>query len=127
LREPAAVFAGGFLGTLLRYGVGEAFARDPGSWPWATFAVNVAGAFLLAYIATSLPAGLPPPGLRLPLLTTGFCGALTTFSTMQLELLGMLDRSELLLAAGYGAASLAAGISAVAAATALARRGRLSS
>lgn len=60
-RELAAVFAGGFLGALLRYGLDEAFADDPGSWPWATFIVNVVGAFLLGYFATRLQERLRCP------------------------------------------------------------------
>jgi CrcB protein len=59
---------------------------------------------------------------RQPLLGTGFCGALTTFSTFQLELLRMLQDDRVPLALGYAAASLAAGFAAVALATNLVRR-----
>jgi CrcB protein len=44
---------------------------------------------------------------------TGFCGALTTFSALQLELLEMLDAGHALLAAAYVAASLAGGLALV--------------
>lgn len=125
-RELAAVFAGGFLGALLRYGLDEGLAADPGSWPWATFIVNVMGAFLLGYFATRLQERLPLSAYRRPFLATGLCGALTTFSTVQLELLRMLDRSELALAAAYVAASLGAGFAAVLVATNLVRRVGLS-
>ncbi len=64
----------------------------------------------------------PISAYRHPLLGTGLCGALTTFSTLQLELLHMLDAGEIGLALGYVAASLALGLIAVRTTTALARR-----
>jgi fluoride exporter len=120
--ELAAVFAGGFIGALARAGVVEAVPHAAGAWPWATFLVNIAGAFALGYFTTRLQERLPQSAYRRPSLGTGFCGALTTFSTMQLELLRMLDGSHVGLAAGYAAASIAAGFVAVAAATNLVRR-----
>lgn len=116
------MFAGGFVGALARYGLAEAFPPTPGRWPWATFIANVVGTFALGYFATRLQERLPLSAYRRPLLATGFCGALTTFSTMQLELLRMLDHSELALAAGYAAASVAAGFAAIVLATNLVRR-----
>src|SRR5690242_186217 len=98
-RELAAVFAGGVLGALARAGLVEAFPHARGAWPWATFAVNIAGAALLGYGATRLQERLPVSVWRRPFLGTGVCGALTTFSTMQLELLQMLDRDRYGLAA----------------------------
>jgi fluoride exporter len=61
---------------------------------------------------------------RRPLLGTGLCGALTTFSTMQIELLQTLDRGHLTLATDYAAASVAAGFIAVWLASAVARQVR---
>jgi CrcB protein len=124
-RELAAVFAGGFVGTLLRAELSDALAVGSGRWPWATFVVNVAGAFLLGYFTTRLQERLPLSSYRRPLLGTGLCGGLTTFSTMQVELLGMLDRGRLPLALGYSGASIAAGFLAVWIATNLVRRARL--
>ncbi len=66
---------------------------------------------------------MPPSLYRRPLLGTGLCGALTTFSTIQVELLQMLDADRLGLAAAYAAVSLALGLLAVALATNLARGG----
>ncbi len=119
--ELAAVFAGGFAGALARAGMVEALPHTAGEWPWATFAVNVAGAFVLGYLVTRLQERLPLSAYRRPLLGTGFCGALTTFSTLQLELLRMLDGGHAGLALAYAATSIAAGFLAVAAATNLVR------
>jgi CrcB protein len=124
-RELAAVFAGGCVGAVARALLGEAVPYEPGTWPWATFAANVGGAFLLGWLVTQLQERVPPSPYRRPLLGTGLCGALTTFSTFQLELLGMVDADRLGLAAAYAGASLAAGGLAVALATNLARRGPL--
>jgi CrcB protein len=124
-RELAAVFAGGILGALARAGMVEAFPHARGGWPWATFTVNVAGAALLGYLVTRLQERLPLSAYRRPLLGSGFCGALTTFSTVQVELLQMLDRGRVALALGYAAASITAGFAAVHVATKLTRRVRL--
>jgi CrcB protein len=115
-RELVAVFAGGCLGALARFGLAEGLPHDPGAWPWATFAANLAGAALLAWVAVR---GTP---LRRRLVGTGFCGALTTFSALQLELLEMLDAGHAALAAAYAAASLAAGLALVRVAAGAARR-----
>jgi len=121
-RELAAVFTGGALGTVLRAGLAELFPHRPTAWPWPTFAVNVLAAFLLGYFVTRLQEGLPMSSYRRPLLGTGLCGGLSTFSTMQVELVKMLDAHAYGLAAGYAAASVAAGYAAVHFATAMVRR-----
>src|SRR3954454_19833761 len=109
-RELAAVFAGGALGTLARAAL-EVFAgSDPGRWPWPTFTVNILGAFLLGYFVTRLLERLPVSSYRRPLLGTGLCGGLTTFSTMQVETVGMLEHRHYGLAVGYTAASIVAGL-----------------
>ncbi len=125
LRELAAVFVGGALGTAARAALETAAAPEPGHWPWPTFAVNVVGAFLLGYFTTRLLERLPVSSYRRPLLGTGLCGGLTTFSTMQVELVNMLERGHFRLAAGYVVASVCAGLVAVSAASALVRRARI--
>jgi CrcB protein len=124
-RELAAIFLGGFGGALARAGLAEGFAVAPGRWPWPTFAVNIVGAFLLGYFATRLQERLPLSRYRRPLLGTGLCGALTTFSTMQVELLRMIDDARWALALAYAATSVVAGFAAVLVATNLVRRVRL--
>jgi CrcB protein len=120
-RELAAVFCGGIVGALARFGLLEALPHAPGEWPWATFVVNLAGAFALGYFTTRLQERLPLSAYRRPFLGTGLCGALTTFSTMQLELLDMLDAHRAGLAALYAVASIGCGFLAVAFSTNLVR------
>jgi fluoride exporter len=117
--EILAVCTGGFIGALARAVLSDQVTHAPGAWPWATFAANLAGAFVLGYVATLL--GDHQHRRRL-FIGTGFCGALTTFSALQLEVLQMLDANAYPLAAGYVAASAALGLLCVAAAAALARR-----
>ena len=121
-RELAAVFAGGALGTVARTGLSLLAAADPGRWPWPTFTVNIVGAFLVGYFTTRLLERLPLSSYRRPLLGTGLCGGLTTFSTMQVETLKMIEHHHYGLAAGYTCASIVFGFLAVYLATALVRR-----
>ena len=125
-RELAAIFVGGFAGVVARAELLQALPFRVGSWPWATFTVNVVGAFLLGYFATRLQERLPPSAYRRPLLGTGLCGGLTTFSTVQVELLRMLDAGRVGLAVAYALASVVAGFAAVLVATNMVRRTRLS-
>lgn len=124
-RELAAVFVGGALGTLARAGLSSLVAADPTRWPWPTFAVNIVGAFLLGYFTTRLLERLPLSSYRRPLLGTGLCGGLTTFSTMQVETVKMIEHQQYVLAASYTAASITLGLLAVYLATALVRRVRV--
>ena len=110
---------GGAAGTLARAGLAEALPITPGHFPWATFAANIAGTLLLGWLAAAVAGGL-----WRPLVGTGFCGALTTFSTLQVELIRMLDHGHSGLALGYALVSIAAGFAAVALATGLTRRVR---
>ena len=124
-REMAAVFAGGARGTLARAALAEAFPHSATAWPWPTFAVNIVAALLLGYFVTRLQERLPLSSYRRPLLGTGLCGGLSTFSTMQLEIVRMLDAHAWGLAAGYAAASIAAGYAAIQLSTAMVRRVRV--
>jgi CrcB protein len=111
-RVLAAIAIGGFVGGLVRYGIGLAVPTPHGAFPATTFGINVAGSFILALLVVFVLEILPPTVYLRPLIGVGFCGALTTFSTW------MLDTDRLLGASHYGAAaadlfgSLAAGLAA---------------
>lgn len=117
-----AVLSGGAVGALARVAVAETIPHHAGEWPWATFTVNLLGALVLAWLTVRL-AG-PAPSLRYWRLAlgTGFCGALTTFSTFQVETVELAGDGHAATAAGYAIVSIAAGLAAAVAGTAAARR-----
>ncbi len=119
-----AIFAGGVAGALARGGVEKAIPWDGRSFPWGTFVVNLAGTAALGYFVTRLQERLPPSTFRRPLLGTGFCGALTTFSTFQVELVELVHHGRAWTAVAYGCASVPLGLVTVYLATALTRRVR---
>jgi fluoride exporter len=111
--ELVAVAGGGAVGGVIRVGVTEMWTPAAGSWPWGTFVVNIAGAFLLGCVVAALRRHGGVSIALYRLLGTGLCGALTTFSTMQIELLEMIDRGRYGLAGGYLAMTVAGGYLAV--------------
>ena len=115
VRDAAAVIAGGAVGTLARAGVAEALPLHPGTWPWATFLVNIAGSLILGWVVIAKAHWRPFVG-------TGFCGALTTFSTFQVLLVELGYDGHVALAAAYLAVSVAVGLAAATAGARLARR-----
>jgi CrcB protein len=121
LRHLAAIYVGGMLGALARVGLAQATPHGPAGWPWGTFAVNMAGALLLGYVFARLHDH-PEDSVAHPFLTTGICGTLTTFSTLQLELFEMVDAGRLGLAGAYLVLTLGLGFLCVRAGIALERR-----
>ena len=90
-----AVLIGGALGALSRYGVGlyvqKNFPMD--GFPLATLFVNIVGSFCLALLFFLKLEHLSP-ALRIGI-ATGFLGALTTFSTFELESFVLLEKGRI--------------------------------
>jgi CrcB protein len=106
-----AVALGSAIGGVLRYSLSVTFSA---AFPWATFAVNAIGSFLIGVLlAVSAPGGLLPlsPSLR-ALLIPGFCGGLTTFSTFSADTVYLWEESPGR-AVAYVAASVATALTAV--------------
>lgn len=126
-RDPrflALVAAGGALGTLARHGTSR-LVPAAGHWPLATLAVNVAGSFLLGLLLEALLRRGPEDSRRTALrlgLGTGFCGGFTTFSSLAVEVDGLLRDSAAGTAAAYALGTVAAGLLAALAGAALAGR-----
>ncbi|WP_435111419.1 fluoride efflux transporter CrcB [Nocardiopsis synnemataformans] len=94
---------GGGAGAALRYLVDRAVSRAVGAGlPWGTFTVNVAGTLLLGLLVGAAGAATVSPRLW-ALLSVGFCGALTTYSTFSHEVLSLVREGRALAAGGYAA------------------------
>ena len=96
-----------------------------GGWPWATFTANIGGTALLAYFATRLQERLPPSTYRRPFVGTGVCGALTTFSTLQIEAIRLARHGHAGVAVTYFVATVLVGFAVMLVVTKLVRRARL--
>ncbi|OQD57035.1 chromosome condensation protein CrcB [Streptomyces phaeoluteigriseus] len=115
------VVAGGMVGAPLRYLTDRAVqARHDSVFPWGTFVVNAVGCAVLGLVTGAAAAGAAGPHLRL-LLGTGFCGALTTYSTFSYETLRLTETGAALHAATNVVAGVAVGVGAAFAGVWLAR------
>ncbi|MCX4791031.1 MULTISPECIES: fluoride efflux transporter FluC [unclassified Streptomyces] len=104
------VLAGGLVGAPLRYLIGvDAKFRLHTVFPWGTFAANAGASLLLGFLSEAATGGDIGPRLQL-LLATGFCGALSTWSTFSYELLTFTSARRLATAAGYLLLGVGAGV-----------------
>ena len=104
------VIAGAAVGAPLRYLSDRAIqTRHDTVFPWGTFTVNVLGSLMLGIIAGAVASGGASPQVQLAL-GTGFCGALTTYSTFSYETLRLLEDDARLFAAANLVASVVAGL-----------------
>jgi fluoride exporter len=110
-----SVMAGGAIGAGLRYLTGKVMtARVSSDWPWGTFTVNLLGGLAMGMLTALVLRSQASEGTRL-LLGVGVLGGFTTFSAFSLEGFQMLQRGQMGLAIGYGAASVAGSIASLAA------------
>ncbi|GAA5006754.1 fluoride efflux transporter CrcB [Kitasatospora paranensis] len=114
------VAAGAAVGAPARYLTDRLVqSRHDSVFPWGTFAVNVSGCLVLGLLVGAAASGAASADVQL-LLGTGFCGALTTYSTFSYETLRLAEGGARLLAVANVAGSVLAGLGAAYAGTALA-------
>jgi CrcB protein len=103
------VLLGGAVGAPARYLTDLAVQRrHGGAFPWGTWTANVVGSFLLGTLVAAGPTWL------VTLAGTGFCGALTTFSTFGYETVRLTEEGRPQVAVGNVVGSLGAGLVAAA-------------
>ena len=124
LLRAAFIMVGGAVGALARGALAEAFPAAAGEWPWGTFFANQLGALVLAWLSTELAETVVPTRFWRPLLGTGLCGSLTTFSAFQVETIQIIRDGYPALAAAYAIVSIAVGMTCAVAGTVYARRAR---
>jgi CrcB protein len=110
------VAIGGALGSVARYGVGLAAGRlFPGAaWPFGTLTVNLVGGLLMGLLVGWLAArgGAGQESVRV-FAAVGVLGGFTTFSAFSLDVVTLIERREVGLAAAYVAVSVICAIAAV--------------
>jgi CrcB protein len=115
MTELLAVAAGGALGAVARFLLGEWVTSLTGEhFPWGIFTVNALGSLLIGVLFVILVEQNPNAGIWRALLMVGFLGAFTTFSTFSLQTLALLETGRWLMAASYAFGSLMVCVIAVA-------------
>jgi CrcB protein len=110
LRNLVALIIGGFIGTLLRFGIGEWLPYPMNSFPWGTLLINWAGCLFLGWFLTITLRSLPiRPEIRLGF-GTGLTGAFTTFSTFSQQSVHLYMNGEQAIAVLYVILSAVGGL-----------------
>lgn len=117
-----AVAIGGTIGALGRYAVGLLLPQATGTFPWATFIVNVTGALAIGLLVGWLSVQYAPPPLLRPFVGVGLLGGWTTFSALAVDAVGLARDGHDALALGYVTATFAVGTLLVGAGIAVAQR-----
>ncbi|MDE0613858.1 MAG: CrcB family protein [bacterium] len=107
-KAAAAVGIGGLAGAGARWGLVETLPSTD-AWPWGVLAVNLAGCVVLGYLAAAAWSARAELPLSLGM-GTGFCGSLTTFSALTVDVAEMARDGDWGYAASYLAVSVAGGV-----------------
>lgn len=101
-----AIFLGGGIGALARFGVGGVVGHWLGTaFPWGTLVVNLVGCLAMGLLVGLFALAWSPGPAGRAFLTVGLLGGFTTFSAFAADAVLLLDRGQELAAAAYVAAS----------------------
>jgi CrcB protein len=106
------IASAGALGVLLRYGVESVVPRH-GRFPWPTLVVNLGAALLVGLLVALLVHRLDVPMWLQASVFVGFLGGYSTFSTLSLEAVLLLEQGRIVLGLSYALGSVGGGILAV--------------
>jgi CrcB protein len=118
----AAAAAGGALGSLTRWGLGQVFPPGRIGFPWATFGINVSGCLLIGMLMVAVTEVWPGRRLVRPFLGVGVLGGYTTFSTYIVDIRRLVDAGAPATASAYLAGTVLAALAATYAGIAFTRR-----
>ena len=124
--EPAvlgAIAAGGILGSEARYALGLAVPHAAGSWPTATFVINISGSLVLGALMVVLTELTSPHRLLRPFLGVGVLGGWTTFSTAMVDVEQLVRAGRPVVAVAYLVGTAVAALLAAALGSAAVRLG----
>lgn len=102
---------GGILGAMARYGLSKWIGqRWKGDFPLATFCINITGSFVLGLLFIIFSRAGSDAAYLKNLITTGFLGAYTTYSTFTYEIVNLIQDGEKSIAVKYFLASVIVGL-----------------
>ena len=106
---PLGIFLAGILGGLVRFQITKSLPASP-DFPWGTLLVNYLGIFCLVYLVKGYLVFKGSSKGVILALGTGFCGGLTTFSSLILDAVKMLDTGRYLSLLVYLILSVGGGV-----------------
>ena len=106
---PLGIFLAGMLGGIVRFQISRWLPSSP-DFPWGTLLVNYLGIFCLVYLVKGYLVYKGSSKGLIQALGTGFCGGLTTFSSLLLDAVKLLDTGRYLSLVTYLLLSVGGGL-----------------
>ena len=106
---PLGIFLAGMLGGIVRFQISRWLPSSP-DFPWGTLIVNYLGIFCLVYLVKGYLVSKGSSKGVILALGTGFCGGLTTFSSLLLDAVKLLDTGRYLSLVTYLLLSVGGGL-----------------
>jgi CrcB protein len=114
LQKYLLIAFGGALGSVARYWVGSTIGSRMGTkFPYGTFVINITACVIIGFSLTFLAKRVEINYAWRFLVSVGFIGAYSTFSTYEWETLSTIRTGAFLVAASYAVGSLILGLAAV--------------